>query len=53
MNDESMLEYIESVSHITQMLDPLHFVPSVSNKTLVVEWHRWSALDEQISVMRK
>ena len=53
VNDESMLEHIEFVAHITQMLHPLHLVPSVANKPFVVEWHRRSAFDEQISVVRK
>ena len=53
MNDKSVLEHIELVAHVTQMLNPLHLVPSVANKSLVVEWHRWSAFDEQISVVRK
>ena len=50
MNDKPVVEHVEAIADVAKVLDPLHFVPTIAHKPLVVERQCLRLLDEQIAV---
>lgn len=50
VNNKPVVEHVEAVADVAKVLDPLHLVPAISHKPLVIERQRIRLLDEQIAV---